>query len=375
MAHNRSLRSLVLATVLSLGVAACGSPVGETGTTAASDAEGVFTQFQDMDPNQRMDALVKAAKEEGTVVAYLRADVVGRELEQAFEAKYDIDLQQLNPGTNTVVRQQILEQSKAGRLEADIVEAYMHELALVYKQENVVAAMPEFLKEDLIADGMSTDVGLEVYQYTFLPAWNTNIVTGGNVPTSLEGFTGPQFQDRLVMVSNYEMPYKALFDYLTKEKGMGTDEFANLFRAIGANTSVTDSGNPAAAFLASGQYLGGINMSLTSMKKAGNVPIAYQPVVAPVASIPLGIGLLRDAPHPAAAMLFAHWYITEGQSILQKEMYIEQSPEETDLRGAAMGRLSYDDLDPQRLEEWRVAYDNMIRGKEDVLPEYITASN
>ncbi len=376
MAQIRPWRYMLLVSVLSVIVAACGNPTGQTTEGEATDSEKVFAQYDDMDPSQRVDALVEAAEEEGAVVAYLRVDEVGPELETAFEAKYNVDLQILNPGTSAVVRQQVLEQSRAGRLEADLVETYMHELTLVYDTENIVAKMPEFLKEDLVADDMSSEYGLETYQTAFLAgSWNSSRITGDDVPTALEDFTGPLFGDRLVMVANYEMAYKTLFDYLTTEKRMTPEAFTALFRTIGDNTSVTDSSNPAAAFLASGQYLGGVNVSMTSIQKAGNVPVAYEPAAEPVSLVPFGIGLTKQAPHPAAAMLFAHWYITDGQSILQKEQYIDQSPEETDLRNATTTKLSYDDLDPRRLEQWRIAYDNMIRGEDDVLPEYVTASN
>jgi iron(III) transport system substrate-binding protein len=175
------------------------------------------------------------------------------------------------------------------------------------------------------------------------------------------------------MPTNLEMAYKAEFDYLTSH-GMSISEFEEMFRDLAKNASVTDSSNPATAFVASGQQLGGVNISLTAVTKADpGAPVTWDPAVAPAALNPIGIGLTREAPHPAAALLFSHWYVNEAQEILEKEQYVEQSPQETDLRGAETVRLNIDDLDPQRLQEWRVAYENMVRGKENVLPEYVKA--
>ncbi len=366
----------VVVASLALATVACGgSPaaVQESSTEelAASAAEKTYAKFDAMAEGERMDALVSAAESEGELVAYVTSDVVGPRLEAAFEDKYQVDLEILNPGTDSIVRQQVLEQHSAGQLEASVIETYQHSLATIYPGEGVVAEIPNFLAEAVVSPEMATDYGLETFQYPFLVSWNSNQIKGSEVPTSYGDLRDPVWDDNLVMVENYEMTYKALFDHLTAN-GMSVTEFEELFRHIGQNVSVTDSSNPATAFMAAGQYLGGVQIALTSVQKAGNVPVAQEPVVEPVASVPMGIGLSREAPNPAAALLFAHWYVTEGQRILVKEQFIEQSPDETDLQGVQLARLESGDLDAQRLEEWRVAYDNMLHGEENVLPQYVT---
>ncbi len=44
-------------------------------------------------------------------------------------------------------------------------------------------------------------------------------------------------------------------------------------------------------------------------------PVAYQPFVQPVIARPQGAALMKTAPHPAAALLFVDWLLTEGQQV------------------------------------------------------------
>ena len=45
-------------------------------------------------------------------------------------------------------------------------------------------------------------------------------------------------------------------------------------------------------------------------------PVAYQPFVQPVIARPQGAALMKSAPHPAAALLFVDWLLTEGQQVI-----------------------------------------------------------
>lgn len=367
---RRTRREMIaLAAALGLGAAACGAPPsqGEFLGGGGSDVLETYRSFDRMAESKRHEALVEAAREEGEVVAYLRADVAGPKIEKAFEAAYGIDLKILNPGRTTVVRQQLLEQAKARKLRADIVETHVPELETIYAETGLVAPMPDFVKK---ASGKAhTTHSVESFQYPFLPAWNTDAVK--KAPRSYEDFLDAHLDGRLVMVTSNELWYKGLFEQLTG-KGMTPEEFTDLFRKIAARSRIAESSNPAANALASGQHRAAVNVVLVTVQKlAGSPPVAYTPPVEPVILSPAGVGLLRQAPHPAAAMLFAQWYLTEGQKYIAEEQFIEGSPYETDLQGAVMARVRSDDLNSQRYEEWRVAYDNLLHGREDVLPAYV----
>lgn len=372
MTHSR--KNLVLVgsvAALGLFLAGCGaSPSAPAGDDAG---ESRYAEFDAMPDGDRQDALVEAAEGEGEVSVYLRSDVVFNELEKAFEAEYDIDLVLLNPGTTQVVQQQIFEQASAGQVEADVVETYTHELNLMYADEKVAAPMPKFLAEAAPDPSLASEYGIETFQYPFLPAWNSDVVSGSDAPTSMKDFTGEVWKDRTVLVSNYHPWYLTQFQQLTQNEGMSVEDFEALFTEIAANSSTADSSNPASAGIASGEYSGGPNLALTAIQKLGaGAPIGFEPTTEPASLVPVGLGLLAQAKHPAAAMLFTQWYLNEGSDILVDEQFIEQNPNESDLQGVEMVRPDTRDLTTERLDEWRVAYDNLLKGKETILPEYIT---
>ncbi len=372
MTHSLFVRLSLGACAIALGVCACGPPPSVSGI-AASEADAAYEKFDSMPESERHAALVKAAQDEGTVVAYLRVDNIGPEIEAAFEKKYPgVDLQIENPGRTQAVLQQITEQARAGRLSADVVETYVHELETIYPEEGLTTPVPDFLKTAATDPTLVREYSIESFQYVFLPAWNTDLVPATDVPKSITDLADPKWAGKLVMVTNYAPWYKATFDALT-EAGMSAAEFASKFKAIAANSSIVESSNPAAQGLASGQYELAPNIAMVTVQRLkGNPPVSYVPPVPPVTLTPIGFGLLRGAPHPAAAMLFAEWYESpEALAILAEEMYVRQSPLEDELKGVAISTLNVDDLTTERLNEWIVAYDNLLHGRDDVLPAYV----
>lgn len=357
--------------LVALAVSGCGGSPSTAAEGEISAAQEAYLAFDEMPDDTRMDELVKAAEEEGTVTAYLRSDDVFAELEAAFEAKYEIDLRIVNPGRVSIVRQQIFEQSSAGRLEADVVETYTHELNTMYAESGVVAEIPEFLGEEAVSPDLISPHAIETIQYPFMPVWNSSLVQGENVPQTVEDYLNPIWANKLVMATGNEAWYLTEFQRRTAD-GMSVPEFEKLFRTIAANASSADSNNPAAAGIASGQYLGGIGIAMVSAQRIGaTAPIAWEGKGEPTVVIPAGLGLLREAKNPAAAMLFSQWYMTEGSDIIEKEQFAVQNPAEKDLAGSELVRPDYKELDGKKLEAWRVAYDNLLKGSESVVPEYV----
>lgn len=361
----------VLGTIGIAGVMLAGCGGSPSAPPAAADGS-VYDQFADLPDAERHDALVAAAEKEGTVTAYLRSDDVFADIEAAFEAEYNVDLVILNPGTTQVVQQQIFEQFAAQRVEADVVETYTHELNLMYAEENVVAPIPEYLAAAAPQPEFASAHSIETFQYPFLPTWNSDKVTGADIPTSLSDFADPVWKDNTVLVTNYHPWYLTIFQQLTENEGMSVDDFEKLMKQIAANSSKADSSNPASASIASGEYLGGPNIAMVAPQRLGDsAPIAYIPTMDPAPLVPAGIGLINGSAHPAAALLFAEWYINAGSDILAEEQYVEQNATETDLLEVSKVRPHLDDLTTERLNDWRVAYDNLLKGKDPVLPDYV----
>lgn len=358
--------------LLGASLVAC-SPVTQGG--GDEDAgDSVYDQVQALPDDTRMDELVKAAEEEGEVTVYLRSDVVFDEIKAAFEDKYDIELTIENPGLPTAVFQQIAEGSAAGQQRADVVETFSYELELNYPEENLVAPLPDFLKAEAPDQELVSDYSAEVWSYPFIPMWNTNTVTGGDVPTSVEDFTGDVWTDKTVMAKGDFLWawYRGLFEQYTEEEGMSVDDFEAMMTTIAGNSDFADSSNPAAAGIASGEYNGGPNIALTAGQKLeGEPPISWEPTPDPAIAVPLGVSLISDAPHPNAGMLFTQWYLTEGADIVEEEQFMPQNENETDLEGVEIKRTDLSEMTPEEVEEWRVAYANLTSGKTPILPESV----
>lgn len=372
MLGNRGKVAVAVASgILVLASAGCGGNPAVNSEGGTSSADETYASFDAMDESTRMDELVKAAEKEGTVTVYLRADNVFKELEAAFEKKYNVDLRILNPGTVQVTRQQIMEQSKAGKSEADVVETYAHELNTIYSESNLVSEIPKFLAAAAPDPTLASEFSIESFQYPFLTTWNTNEVKGEDVPRTLTDTSKPFWNDNLVMVKNYEPWYMTEYQRLTAA-GMTTDEFKTLFKGIASNSNSADSSNPAAAGIASGQYKAGVGIALVAPQRLGDTaPVAWEPTDDAISVVPSGIGLLKGASHPAAGLLFSHWYLTEGSDILEEEQFVAQNPNEEDLKGAKLERFDTAGLDSEKLGLWRTAYENLLRGSDDVLPAYI----
>lgn len=369
--HPRARTLTAIAIVSLLGLTACGGSPSAAPPAEDTEALQTYKKIDGLDDSTRMDELVKAAEAEGTLTAYLRSDDVFAELEKTFEAKYNIDLKIVNPGRVSVVRQQVLEQAKAGKLEADVVETYTHELNTMYAESGVLAETPKFLAALQADKSLNSQYAVETIQYPFLPVWNTNKIKGDDVPKGIADFTSDAFGNNMIMPTGNEMWYMMQFQSRTAA-GMSAEDFEKLFKEIASRSNTADSNNPAAAGIASGQYTGGIGVAMVSAQRIGkDAPLAIGIPTEPTVAVPAGVALTSDAPHPAAALLFEHWYLTEGLDILAKEMMVSQSDKETDLPGVDLIRPDVTGLDGKKIDEWRVAYDNLIKGGDKVLPDYV----
>lgn len=366
--YKAGAASVAAAVVLTL--AACGAPPGVVSNGGASAAAGVYESFDSMPAGDRMKALIEAAEEEGSITAYLRSDDVFADIETEFEAEYDIDLTIVNPGRVELVQQQLFEQKRAGRVEADVVEVFTNELNLQYADEDVIAEMPSFLGEAVSDPTRVTAHAIESIIYPYLPVWNTNAVSAADAPTSIKDFADSTWVNKMVLTTGNQSWYMTIFEHFVSQ-GMTVAEFEELFRSIAANSSTTDSNNTASSGLASGEYIAGPGVAMVTAQRLGEgAPIDFEPVVEPV-GVAAGVGLLKDAQHPAAAMLFAHWYLTKGLDIVATEQFVPWSEEETDLSGVELLRADPSGLTTERLSEWRTAYNNLLSGSGPILPEYV----
>src|SRR5258705_7903217 len=155
MRYKRPLATIVLALVLP-ATACGGSPTasqgGSANTDAASAAQETYDRFNSMTGQERTDALLKAAKEEGELSVYTSnndiADVAG-----AFKEKYGIEVKTYRANSETVL-QRILQEGEANFHGADILETNSpeinivtsHDLLYPYRSEDRETVRPQGVK-------------------------------------------------------------------------------------------------------------------------------------------------------------------------------------------------------------------------------------
>jgi iron(III) transport system substrate-binding protein len=298
-------------------LSACGSPTATSGDSKPkvdTHAKEAFDKYNAMTGAERTDALLKAAKDEGELSLYTSNTDMDA-IVDGFTDKYDIDVN-VYRGNSESVLQRILQESKAGFAGADLIETNSGELNVIgkeglfypYKGEYRDAVRPEGQKDTWTADRFNV----------FTIAYNTKMVKPADRPTSLEQLADPKWKGKISMEVGDIDWFSAMFNYYLKQ-GKTEQQVTDMFKAIASNAKVVKGHTVQAELLSAGEFALGVSMYTHSVQ-AGTEdgrPIAWRtdtnPPAQPLVIRPNGAGLLANAKHPAAAMLFMDYLLTDGQ--------------------------------------------------------------
>jgi iron(III) transport system substrate-binding protein len=303
-----------------LAATACGgSPTSTGGSQAAqgpTEAEKVYAQLQKLPDSKQHAALVKQANEEGALTVYtsmtsdIADDVIGE-----FEDTYDdLDVSVYRADSETVL-QRVLQEQQAQFYGNDVVESNANEM-LALDQQGLMSAYRGPAR-DAVSDLAKFDNWTGVRFNLFAPSWNTNLVKPGEQPTSWEDLADPKWDGKLSMeLEDYDW-YGTLHDYFVSQ-GMTDQEADEVFQQMADGAKIVKGHTVQGELLSAGQFsVVASNYSyITETLKRDGAPVDYQPMVEPVIARPNGIGLMRTAEHPAAAMLFVDWILTDGQKVM-----------------------------------------------------------
>jgi iron(III) transport system substrate-binding protein len=356
---------LVVACAAAL-VAACGGgppTSGNSGDEAKADTAD-YSKWLDLTGEERQDALVKAAEEEGQLSVYtsLSSKVVD-ELVDGFEDTYDVKLE-VYRASGEAVLQRILQENAAGYGGADVVETNAGEMQVLGNEELLQPYQGDALEQ--VPDEGRFDTWTATRFNVFAPSWNTDLVGQGEEPKTWEDLADPRFKGKLALeVGDYDW-YMALHDHWIAE-GKSQDEVDQLFATMAANGKKVKGHSVMAEMTSSGQF--GVAASnytyIVEELEAKGAPIALEPLVPPVILRPNGIGLLKTAQHPAAALLFKDWMLGDGQQVLAE---LNMAPS-TDLEGD-LGDTKFISLNVEKVvregEKWSKQYDALLSGSAEV---------
>jgi iron(III) transport system substrate-binding protein len=303
--------AVALLAAVAMLAAACG------GDTDSGDASGGTVAPAE----GGLDALVAAAKEEGTLMWYsVPSEGIAKKVSDGFEAAYGIDVEFVRLATSEL-SQRYAAEAASGAPAADAVIVSNTPFVAEANREGWItpladAGVPDFPgdypSEFLLPDRGSAIVSIEPSGI----AYNTDAVADGDVPTDWADLADPRWKGKLLMIDPAGSP--AYLDFWSVVADHAGEE---VLSGIAANVSRTyPSGVPAVEALGAGEgaIVAPSTGSIAAGAKAKGAPIGYhQPEVSTGPELALLIS--EKAANPNAARLFA-WYVLfgEGQQLLNE---------------------------------------------------------
>ena len=354
----------VAAATLMFATACGGSPVsGGQKSGEPTEAEAVFKEMAALDGQERRDKLVEAAEDEGELTIYTSmTDDIALLLEKEFEADFDVAVD-LTRAESTTVLTKVLKEYSSNYAGADIVETNALELFAL----NSEGALAEYSGErrDMVGEQGQFENWTATRYNIFAPSWNTTAVSAEEAPKSWEDLADPKWNGRLAMeLSDYDW-YLTLYGYW-QEQGKSDEEIDKLFADMVDGAEVQKGHTTMSDLHVSGKFdVAATNYTYIVQQKINSgAPLAYEPIAEPAIARPNGFGLVRNASHPAAAMLFADWMLEEGQQVLIDlglTPAIVPEGAKDPMEGVEVIPVDTDKMVNEN-EKWTKAYDDLLRG-------------
>lgn len=303
MNHRRKLLAAVLALVAA------------TGATAQN-----LATYEGAD---RLERIAAAARKEGTLTLY--TTIAEKDLPvllKPFEAKYGVKVNVWRAGTDKVL-QRTLAEAAAKRHDVDVVHMGSPELEAL-SREKVLQPVNSPAYQHLLPGSVPPH---RQWAATLLSVWvqayNTNLIKKEELPKTYQDLLDPKWKGKLGLEAKNQ-------DWFSTVVGItgGGDKGLQYFRDLVARNGIS---------LRKGHTL------LTNMVVSGEVPLAltvynYMPEQAKKKGAPIdwfalepavarsnAIGVARNAPHPAAALLFHEYMLTEAQQYMTQIDYVPTS--------------------------------------------------
>ena len=343
-------RPLILALVLTAG--ACGSAAPEP---APAGTIADIAVYEGPDREQR---LLDGARREGELAVYTSAQSndLGAVVE-AFEKKYGIKATVWRAGSEAVLNR-ALQESRAGRHTVDVIETNGPELESLAR-EQILQLVKSPHHSDLIGPAIRPHgewVGTRLN--VFVQAYNTKLVRKDDLPKSWEDLLDPKWKGKLGIEQEDS-------DWLAGIYGeIGEDRAQKVFRQI-VNTngmSVRKGHTLLTQLVVSGEVplaLTVYNYKAEQLRSEG-APIDWFTIGNAIAR-PNGVGVVRNAPHPHAALLFYDFELSpEGQQIIAMRDFVPTSRKvDTPLNKVPMtfvdARVAIDEYD-----KWKNLYTDLF---------------
>jgi iron(III) transport system substrate-binding protein len=267
--------------------------------------------YQGADRGQR---LLAQAKQEGTVSFYTSlAPTESKPLSEAFEKKYGVKVDLWRSQSERVV-QRVLSEARAGRHAVDVIATNGPEMEALAREQVLTTYFTPHEADLPAASIPKHRLWLPDRLQFFVVGYNTNLVKREDLPSSIRGFADPKWKGKLGIEAG-DAEWMA-----TLVKKWGEAEGMAFFRKLSEMRPEVRKGHPLMAQLVSaGEIpvcLTAYSANVETLKRKG-APIDYAPIDA--IARPQGISVAKNAPHPAAALLFVDFVLSaeDGQRLYE----------------------------------------------------------
>ncbi len=280
-------------------------------------AQSPLASYEGVD---RLERITAAAKKEGALTLYTTiAEKDLPTLIAPFEAKYGIKVKVWRAGTDKVL-QRTLAEAAANRHEVDAIHFGSPEMEAL-SREKVLQAVASPSYAQLVSGSVPAH---REWAATLLSVWvqayNTQAIKKADLPKTYADLLDPKWKGKLGL----EAKNQDWFASIVELQG-GGDKGVKFFQDLMARNGISPR---------TGHTL------LTNLVVSGEVPLAltvysYMPEQAKKKGAPVdwfalepaiarsnAVGVARRAPHPAAALLFHEYMLTEAQPLLVGMDYV-----------------------------------------------------
>ncbi len=307
---------------------------------------------------ERGKTLWEQAKREGGLNFYTVVELgVSKAVATAFEKKYGLRVN-LNRANSERLMTRFVAEVKAGKNQADVMENDAAELTWLGSQGFLEAA-PSPQLERYPKHIVGPDAFWFGSRYTFyVVAYNSRLVSPADVPRSYEDLLKPKWKAKMMIEAEDVDWFATLWNHWGKRKA------SDYFKKLGeqellvrrGHTNITQLLSAGESPLAITIY----NHQVERMKRNG-APIEWV-ALEPVVSRMGGVAVVKNAPHPAAALLYFDFIFShEGQVVLRKA---GRSPTDPQV-GSEPKRLSegfkFIMVDPRIMSEKRKEWDTLFQ--------------
>ena len=351
--------------VVCLALAACGGSTDESAPEgAASEVPApagqaladVVAALDGLSGEARTERLLELVEAEGSTLNLYTSmsPALLEPVVEAFEDTYDVDAAVYRANSGTVL-QRLVEESKAGFRGADVVETSGLEM-INLADAGVLVPYESPARAGLVDEALE-DLWTASRFNTFVITWNTDLVPQGEQPTSWEELADPRWKGNLAIEAGDVDWYKTLWEYWVGS-GKEPEEADRLFEQIAGNALVIRGHTVLGQLLAAGEFAVGVNYFHTNeLAAVEGAPVTADPLVEPTIGRANGVGLIEGVTHPATAILFIDWILSDGQIVLDEN---ETDPVREDIALPLGLAVDLESLAAEQ-EEWSERYDRLLQ--------------